>query len=52
MVVLSGSAAAADVRHAYQHHANAYVTKPVDPDQFRERLGAICRFWIDRARLR
>jgi CheY-like chemotaxis protein len=51
-VVLTSSAVAADVRHAYQHHANAYVTKPVDPDQFRQRLGAICRFWLDQARLR
>jgi hypothetical protein len=32
VIMLTGTTAASDVRHAYQHHANAFVTKPVDPD--------------------
>ncbi len=34
VVVLTTSAAEEDVLRSYQLHANAYVTKPVDFDQF------------------
>jgi CheY-like chemotaxis protein len=38
VVVLTTSAAEEDILRSYKLHANAYVTKPVDLDQF---IGAI-----------
>ena len=51
VIVLTTSSAERDVRSAYGRHANAYVTKPVDLDQFIHVIGAIERFWLGVARL-
>jgi CheY-like chemotaxis protein len=51
VIVLTTSSAEQDVRSAYSRHANAYVTKPVDLDQFIHVIGAIEQFWLDVARL-
>ena len=51
VIVLTTSSAERDVHAAYSRHANAYVTKPVDLDQFIHVIGAIERFWLDVARL-
>src|SRR6266536_2250958 len=51
VIVLTTSSAEQDVRSAYSRHANAYVTKPVDLDQFIHVIGAIEQCWLDVARL-
>ena len=51
VVVLSTSAAERDVVSAYERHTNAYVTKPVDLDQFALIISAIEEFWLGVCRL-
>jgi two-component system response regulator len=54
VVVLTTSDAAQDIRRSYQLHANAYVTKPSDFDQFTNVVAAIERFFgrvVQRPRL-
>jgi CheY-like chemotaxis protein len=45
VVVLTTSAADADVTSSYQHQANAYVTKPIDLDEFEAAVRSIERFF-------
>ena len=46
-VVLSTSQAPEDVAGAYAGHANAYVTKPVDLDDFNDAVRNIDAFFLD-----
>lgn len=46
-VVVSSSENRDDVRRAYELSANSYITKPVDPDEYIQTIGAATRFWID-----
>ncbi len=49
VVVLTTSAAPDDVSGAYQHHANAYVTKPVTLDEFSQAVRSIDAFYLETA---
>ena len=51
VVVLSSSESELDIVTSYDDRANAYVTKPVDPDEFLDLVRAIGNFWIRIARL-
>lgn len=46
VVILTTSAAERDLVKAYDLHANAYVRKPLDLDQFIEVVQAIENFWF------
>ncbi len=46
VVILTSSKAESDVLHSYQHHANCYVSKPVDLDKFMAVIQAIDHFWV------
>ncbi len=46
VVVLTTSSAERDLFKAYDLHANAYVIKPLDLDQFNEIAQAIENFWF------
>lgn len=46
IVVLTTSAAERDLVKSYDLHANAYVIKPLDLDQFIEVVQAIQSFWF------
>jgi two-component system response regulator len=46
VVVLTTSAAEEDILRSYELHANAYVTKPVDIDQFMAAIRQIDDFFI------
>ena len=46
VVVLTTSRAEEDVLRAYQLHANCYITKPVDFQQFLSVVRAIESFWL------
>jgi DNA-binding response OmpR family regulator len=43
--VFTSSDASSDVLQAYRTHANAYITKPADFDQFVATIHAIQTFW-------
>ena len=51
VVVLTTSAAERDILHAYDHHVNAYVTKPVDFADFMEAVRSVEDFWLTVVRL-
>lgn len=46
VVVLTTSRAEQDVLDAYEHHANCYITKPVDLEQFIDIVRSISQFWL------
>ena len=46
IIVLTTSDADEDIRAAYASHANSYVQKPVDMDQFVNVIRAIEGFWF------
>ncbi|NJP44056.1 response regulator [Streptomyces sp. PRB2-1] len=49
VVVLTTSSTPDDVSAAYQRHANAYVTKPVNLDDFLESVRSIDQFFLETA---
>ena len=51
VVVLTTSSAEEDVLRSYKLHANAYVTKPVDLDQFINAVRQIDEFFIQVVKL-
>jgi len=46
VVVLTASNAEKDIIRAYELHANAYVTKPLDFNQFIKVVESIVNFWL------
>ena len=51
VVVLTTSSAEEDILRSYRLHANAYVTKPVDLDQFMNAVRQIDEFFVQVVRL-
>jgi len=51
VVVLTTSAAEEDIARAYSQHANCYITKPVDLDQFLRVVQCIESFWVSLVKL-
>ena len=46
VVILTVSQAEQDIVKSYNLHANCYITKPVDLDQFLEVVKSIENFWL------
>jgi len=46
IIVLTTSAAEADVAKAYHHHANAYLVKPIEFVEFNDLLRDLGLFWL------
>jgi len=51
VVVLTVSKAEEDIIKCYDHHANCYITKPLDFNQFIEVTKSIEDFWLNIVRL-
>jgi two-component system, chemotaxis family, response regulator Rcp1 len=51
VVVLTTSRAQEDILRTYQLHANCFITKPVDLDQFMRVVQSIEEFWFTVVRL-
>ncbi len=51
VVVLTTSADEEDVARAYGSHANCYITKPVEFDQFLDVVHSIGSFWLSLVKL-
>ena len=45
-MILTTSAAEEDIDRSYRLHANCYITKPVDLDQFLRVVKTIDNFWL------
>jgi two-component system, chemotaxis family, response regulator Rcp1 len=46
VIILTSSKAEADIIKAYDLHANCYITKPIDMDQFIKVVRSIEDFWL------
>ncbi|WP_353633956.1 response regulator [Halobacterium sp. NMX12-1] len=46
VVVLTSSEAEEDVARSYEQHTNAYLTKPIDPNEFVDVIRSFERFWL------
>ncbi|MBU1050202.1 response regulator [Candidatus Bipolaricaulota bacterium] len=46
VVILTASEAESDIMKTYDLHANCYITKPIDLDQFLKVVKAIEGFWL------
>jgi CheY-like chemotaxis protein len=46
VVIMTSSDQEADVLRAYNLHANCYVTKPVNVDEFIDKVRTIETFWL------
>jgi len=51
VVILSTSQAEQDIAESYRLHANAFITKPVEIEQFFQAVRSIELFWLENAKL-
>jgi CheY-like chemotaxis protein len=51
VVILTTSAAETDIIKSYSLHANCYITKPIDLDQFMKVVQATEEFWFNIVKL-
>lgn len=47
VVVLTSSSARGDIQAAYEAHANSYLVKPPDHQQFREMMATLGEYWVN-----
>lgn len=46
VIMLTTSSSEMDITMSYQHHANCYITKPVEVHKFLEAITSIEHFWL------
>lgn len=51
VIILTTSTAEKDIVTTYQHHANCYISKPVDFNQFIDVVRSIENFWLSIVKL-
>ena len=51
VVVMSSSEAQEDIAEAYDHHANCFITKPSDLEQYMQVVNTVRSFWLSTAQL-
>jgi CheY-like chemotaxis protein len=47
VIILTTSSSIQDVKLAYKNHANCYITKPVDLNEFMNAIATIESFWFE-----
>jgi CheY-like chemotaxis protein len=47
VIMLTTSSSERDISLSYQHHANCYISKPVEISQFIEAIAQIGHFWFN-----
>jgi CheY-like chemotaxis protein len=47
VIILTTSSLEKDINSSYENHANCYITKPVEVDDFLKVVGKIENFWIN-----
>jgi len=51
VIMLTTSSSERDINLSYEHHANCFITKPVEIDSFMEAICSIEDFWIQLVKL-
>ncbi len=51
VVILTTSRNAADIKKTYSLHANSYIAKPINPNQFQATISKTVDYWVDCAHL-
>lgn len=51
VIMLTTSSSPVDINLSYKNHANCYITKPVEVDEFMTAIGKIENFWINLVKL-
>lgn len=51
VIVLTTSSDTADIEVAYQNHANSFITKPTDFDEFLHAIETMHEYWLSVVRL-
>lgn len=51
VIILTSSSAEEDIVQSYELQANAYLTKPVDPEEFVDVVKSFQQFWLSVVRL-
>jgi CheY-like chemotaxis protein len=51
VVILSSSGAEKDILASYDHHANCYIQKPLNYDEYIEAVNRIEEFWLKTVKL-
>ncbi|RQG96582.1 response regulator [Natrarchaeobius chitinivorans] len=51
VLILTSSTASEDIRACYEQQANAYLTKPDDPESLVELIQSVERFWFEKVQL-
>jgi chemotaxis family two-component system response regulator Rcp1 len=51
VVVFTTSPDRIDIEAAYTAGANAYLRKPIDPDEFEQVVSSLCTFWLETVEL-
>jgi len=51
VLVLTTSSSRDDIIGSYERHANSYITKPADIDEFMDVVKSVESFWFDIAQL-
>lgn len=46
VIMLTTSSSEKDISMSYRHHANCYITKPVDINQFLKSIATFEEFWL------
>ncbi len=47
VIMLTTSSSEKDISLSYKHHANCYITKPVEVSKFLDAITAIEHFWLE-----
>ena len=51
VMIFSSSNSEFDIKETYDHHANCYMVKPINLDEFMDAIKSIEEFWIQMASL-
>lgn len=51
VIVLTTSQSKKDIKSTYEHHANAYITKPIDLNHFIKVIKSIEKYWLSTVQL-
>lgn len=51
VIILTTSSASNDINATYMNHANCYITKPADINEFFEVINTLGKFWFNIAKL-